>query len=60
MIVTTKEFLLTAQKGGQDCAFNVENMEMAQNVGTNTQTVIETANRYKSPVILQTTQSTLK
>lgn len=53
-LVTSKEILLNAQKGGYAVgAFNVENMEMAQ-------AVIAAAEEMRSPVILQTTSSTVK
>ena len=53
-IVTTRKLLLDAQKGGYAIgAFNVENMEMVQ-------AVIRAASELQSPVILQTTPSTLK
>ena len=53
-LVTTKKMLLDAQKGGYAVgAFNVENMEMVQ-------AVISAAEELQSPVILQTTPSTLK
>ena len=53
-LVTTKEMLLKAQAGGYAVgAFNVENMEMVQ-------AVIAAAEELCSPVILQTTPSTLK
>lgn len=53
-LVTTKQLLLDAQKGGYAIgAFNVENMEMVQ-------AVVEAAEELKSPVILQTTPSTVK
>ena len=53
-LVTTKEMMLNAQKGGYAIgAFNVENMEMVQ-------AVIAAAEELNSPVILQTTPSTLK
>ena len=53
-LVTTKEMMLDAKKGGYAIgAFNVENMEMVQ-------AVIAAAKELKSPVILQTTPSTLK
>lgn len=53
-LVTTKEMLLAAQKEGYAVgAFNVENMEMVQ-------AVIAAAKELNSPVILQTTSSTLK
>ena len=52
--VTTKEMLLKAQREGYAVgAFNVENLEMAQ-------TVIQVAEELQSPVILQTTSSTLQ
>ncbi|MDO4276210.1 MAG: class II fructose-1,6-bisphosphate aldolase [Eubacteriales bacterium] len=53
-LVTTKELLLDAQKGGYAIgAFNVENMEMVQAVAA-------AAEELKSPVIMQTTPSTVK
>ena len=53
-LVTTKELLLDAQKKGYAVgAFNVENMEMVQ-------AVIQAAEELRSPVIMQTTPSTLK
>ena len=53
-LVTTKEMLLDAQKNGYAVgAFNVENMEMVQ-------AVIAAAEELRSPVIMQTTSSTLK
>ena len=53
-LVTTKQLLLDAQKGGYAIgAFNVENMEMVQ-------AVVGAAEELKSPVILQTTPSTVK
>ena len=53
-LVTTKELLLDAQKRGYAVgAFNVENMEMVQ-------AVIAAAEELRSPVIMQTTPSTLK
>ncbi|WP_050638107.1 class II fructose-1,6-bisphosphate aldolase [Candidatus Stoquefichus sp. SB1] len=53
-LVTTKQLLLDAQKGGYAIgAFNVENMEMVQ-------AVVAAAEELKSPVILQTTPSTVK
>ena len=53
-LVTTKQLLLDAQKGGYAVgAFNVENMEMVQ-------AVVEAAEELHSPVILQTTPSTVK
>lgn len=54
MLVTTKEILLKAQAGGYAVgAFNVENMEMVQ-------AVLEAAEELNSPVIMQTTPSTVK
>lgn len=51
-LVTTKQMLLDAQKGGYAVgAFNVENMEMVQ-------AAIEAAEELKSPVILQATPLT--
>jgi tagatose 1,6-diphosphate aldolase GatY/KbaY len=53
-LVTTKNLLLDAQTNGYAIgAFNVENMEMIQ-------AVVSAAERKKSPVIMQTTPSTLK
>lgn len=53
-LVTSKQLLLDAQKGNYAVgAFNVENMEMAQ-------AVVAAAEELKSPVILQTTPSTVK
>ena len=53
-LVTTKEMLLDAQAGNYAVgAFNVENMEMVM-------TVMEAAEELKSPVIMQTTPSTVK
>ncbi len=53
-LVTSEKMLLDAQKGGYAIgAFNVENMEMAQ-------AIIEAAEELKSPVILQTTPSTVR
>ncbi len=53
-LVTTKQLLLDAQKGGYAIgAFNVENMEMVQ-------AVVAAAEELQSPVILQTTPSTVK
>lgn len=53
-LVTTKKMLTDAQKGAYAVgAFNVENMEMVQ-------AVIAAAEELQSPVILQTTPSTLK
>ena len=53
-LVTTKQLLLDAQAGGYAIgAFNVENMEMVQ-------AVIAAAEELHSPVIMQTTPSTVK
>lgn len=53
-LVTTKQLLLDAQKGGYAIgAFNVENMEMVQ-------AVVAAAEELQSPVIMQTTPSTVK
>jgi tagatose 1,6-diphosphate aldolase GatY/KbaY len=53
-LVTSKEILLKAQKGGYAVgAFNVENMEMAQ-------AIIGAAEELHAPVMLQTTPSTVK
>lgn len=53
-LVTTKELLLDAQNEGYAIgAFNVENMEMVQ-------AVVAAAEELKSPVIMQTTPSTVK
>ena len=53
-LVTSKEMLLKAQKGGYAVgAFNVENMEMVK-------AVIAAAEELKAPVMLQTTPSTIK
>jgi tagatose 1,6-diphosphate aldolase GatY/KbaY len=53
-LVTTKQMLLDAQKGGYAVgAFNVENMEMIQ-------AVVAAAEELEAPVILQTTASTVK
>ncbi len=53
-LVTTKKLLLDAQKGGYAVgAFNVENMEMVQ-------AVVAAAEEMHSPVIMQTTPSTIK
>ena len=53
-LVTTKEMLLRAQAGHYAVgAFNVENMEMVQ-------AVVAAAEELKSPVIMQTTPSTIK
>lgn len=54
MLVTTKEMLKKAQTEGYAVgAFNVENMEMVM-------AVVKAAEEKKSPVIMQTTPSTLK
>lgn len=54
MLTTSKEVLLKAQAGGYAVgAFNVENMEMVQ-------AVLEAAEELQSPVIMQTTPSTVK
>jgi len=53
-LVTTKQLLLDAQTNGYAIgAFNVENMEMVQ-------AAVSAAEELKSPIILQTTPSTLK
>lgn len=53
-LVTTKELFLDAQKNGYAVgAFNVENMEMVQ-------AVVAAAEELNSPVIMQTTPSTVK
>lgn len=53
-LVTSKQLLLDAQKGGYAVgAFNVENMEMVQ-------AVVAAAEELQSPVIMQTTPSTVK
>ena len=53
-LVTTKQMLLDAQAGHYAVgAFNVENMEMVM-------AVMEAAEELKSPVIMQTTPSTVK
>ena len=53
-LVTTKQLLLDAQQGGYAVgAFNVENMEMVQ-------AVVAAAEELRSPVIMQTTPSTVK
>lgn len=53
-LVTSKELLLNAQKGGYAIgAFNVENMEMAM-------AVVAAAEETKSPVLIQTTPGTVK
>ena len=53
-LVTTKQMLLDAQANGYAVgAFNVENMEMVM-------AVVGAAEEQKSPVIMQTTPSTVK
>lgn len=53
-ICSSKEMLLDARKNGYAvCAFNAENMEMVM-------AIVDTAVKMKSPVIIQTTPSTLK
>lgn len=53
-LVTTEKMLRDAQKGGYAVgAFNVENMEMVQ-------AVVAAAEELRSPVIMQTTPSTVK
>jgi len=53
-LVTTKQMLLDAQKGHYAVgAFNVENMEMVK-------AVLQAAEEMRSPVILQTTPSTVR
>lgn len=54
MLTTSKKILLDAQAGGYGVgAFNIENMEMAQ-------AAIAAAEATRSPILLQTTPSTLK
>ncbi len=54
MLTTTKKLLCDAQKGSYAVgAFNVENMEMVQ-------AVVAAAEELQSPVIMQTTPSTVK
>ncbi|HJC50345.1 MAG TPA: class II fructose-1,6-bisphosphate aldolase [Candidatus Anaerostipes avistercoris] len=54
MLTTTKEILRKAQEGHYAVgAFNVENMEMVQ-------AVLEAAEELRSPVIMQTTPSTVR
>ena len=54
MLVTTKEMLLDAQKNNYAVgAFNAENMEMVM-------AIVEAADEMNSPVIIQTTPSTIK
>ena len=53
-LVTSKEMLLKAQKGGYAVgAFNAENMEMVQ-------AIIAAAEELRAHVIVQTTPGTLK
>lgn len=53
-LVTTKEMLLKAQNGNYAvCAFNSENLEMVQ-------AIVSGAEELASPVIIQTTPSTVK
>lgn len=53
-LVTTKQILLDAQKGGYAIgAFNAENMEMVQ-------AIVAAAEELCSPIIIQTTPSTVK
>ena len=53
-LVTSKEMLLKAQKGGYAVgAFNAENMEMVK-------AIIQAAEELKAPVMIQTTPSTVK
>lgn len=53
-LVTSKEMLLNAQKGGYAVgAFNAENMEMVK-------AIIQAAEELKAPVMIQTTPSTIK
>lgn len=53
-LVTTKQLLLDAQKGGYAVgAFNIENMEMAM-------AVVKAAEKMNASAILQTTPSTIK
>lgn len=53
-LVTSKEMLLNAQKGGYAVgAFNAENMEMVK-------AIIQAAEDLKAPVMIQTTPSTIK
>jgi len=54
MLVSTKKMLLDAQRGGYAVgAFNAENLEMVQ-------AIVAAAVEARSPVIIQTTPSTLK
>ena len=54
MYTTSKEMIATAKKGGYAVpAFNAENLEMVQ-------AIIKAAEDLKSPVMLQTTPSTVK
>jgi tagatose 1,6-diphosphate aldolase GatY/KbaY len=53
-LVTSKEMLLNAQKGGYAVgAFNAENMEMVK-------AIIQAAEELRAPVMIQTTPSTVK
>lgn len=53
-LVTSKEMLLNAQKGGYAVgAFNAENMEMVK-------AIIQAAEELNAPVMIQTTPSTIK
>jgi len=53
-LATTNEMLAGAQRGGYAvCAFNAENMEMVQ-------AIVSAAEQLSSPVIIQTTPSTIK
>lgn len=53
-LVTSKEMLLDAQKGGYAVgAFNAENMEMVK-------AIIQAAEELRAPVMIQTTPSTVK
>ena len=53
-LVTSKEMLLDAQKGGYAVgAFNAENMEMVK-------AIIEAAEELRAPVMIETTRSTVK
>ena len=52
-LVTSKEMLLKAQKGGYAVgAFNAENMEMVK-------AIIQAAEELKAPVMIQTTRSNM-
>ena len=52
-LVTSEAMLLSAQRAVTRCAFNVENMEMAQ-------AVISAAEELEAPVMVQTTPSTVR